>query len=147
AAAKLAALGITTLDELRDHWVYGNRELINHYLGESPLRLISASPAAMLATRSGTGGPSPVVNLLDAGRTRPLVKHARGVALKAAQRNPATAPQVRAVATRTAAAATRPSVNLISKFPPVRNQQERGTCVAFSSIAFLEFHLAEQSDK
>ena len=37
-AEKLAGLGITTLDELRDHWSYGNRQLITAYLGDSPLR-------------------------------------------------------------------------------------------------------------
>ena len=39
---KLARLGITTLDELRDHWNYGNRQLITDYLGDSPLRLVSS---------------------------------------------------------------------------------------------------------
>ncbi len=145
AAERLAALGITTLDELRDHWAYGNRELISRYLGESPLRLVSAPPAAMLATRSGAGGPNPVVNLLDAGRARPLVKHARGVLLTAAQqRTAATEPAARTAATR-AAAATRTAVSLVKKFPAVRDQKERGTCVAFASVAFLEFHLSAKA--
>lgn len=141
ATGRLAALGITTLDELRDHWAYGNRELIHRYLGESPLRLVSALPAAMLATRGS--GPSPVVNLLDAGRTRPLVKHARGVLLTAAQQQAAaTAPTTLAVATRRAKA-TRSGVSLVNQFPAVRDQKTRGTCVAFASVAFLEFHLSQ----
>ncbi|MBW3600586.1 MAG: C1 family peptidase [Planctomycetes bacterium] len=145
AAGRLAILGITTLDELRDHWTYGNRELINRYLGESPLRLVSAPPAAMLATRGAGGGASAVVNLLDVGRARPLVKHARGVLLTATQQQTAaTAPAMLPAATRRATA-SRPGVSLVKKFPAVRDQKTRGTCVAFASVAFLEFHLSKKA--
>lgn len=143
ALDRLAAIGITTLAELRDHWEYGNRQLIVEYLGESPLRLVSAAPARMLATRGGVGAAgSGLVNLLDAGRIRPLVKHARGVLLSAAERaSVAVAPEaIPSVATRRAAAATK-TVSLIAQCPPIRNQHERGTCVAFASVGFLEFHL------
>ena len=146
-AEKLAGLGITTLDELRDHWSYGNRQLITAYLGDSPLRLVSASPSSMRAMRGAGGGTGPVVNLLEAGRARPLVRHPRGVILSAKERSEvATAPAADAPATRRAgAAAARPAVSLVKRFPTVRNQQDRGTCVAFASVAFLEFHLAETS--
>lgn len=145
-AERLAGLGITTLDELRDHWNYGNRQLITAYLGESPLRLVSASPTRMLAMRSTGGRPSPVVNLLEAGRTRPLVKHPRGVILSARERaEVATAPAAGALVSRRAVATPRPTVSLVKRFPAVRHQRDRGTCVAFASIAYLEFHLQESS--
>ncbi|MEO8498923.1 MAG: C1 family peptidase [Planctomycetota bacterium] len=145
AALKLAALGITTLDELRDHWAYGNRERIIAYLGESPLRFVSAPPERFLATRGVAGAPSNVVNLLDAGRARPLVKRARGVLLSAAERQTAATDvemPAAALATRRATSATR-TVSLVSQFPAVRQQHDRGTCVAFASVAYLEFHLSE----
>jgi hypothetical protein len=146
-AEKLAGLGITTLDELRDHWTYGNRQLITAYLGDSPLRLVTASSTAMLAMRSLGRGPSPVVNLLEAGHARPLVKHRRGVILSAKEiAEVATAPPVGTLATRRAGgAAPKPAVSLVKRFPAVRNQQDRGTCVAFASAAFLEFQLTESS--
>lgn len=145
ALGRLAAIGITTLAELRDHWAYGNRQLIVEYLGESPLRLVSAAPARMLATRGGAAvAGSGLVNLLDLGKVRPLVKHTRGVLFSKAERESvAVAPDaIPAAATRRAAssAATK-TVSLISQCPPIRNQQERGTCVAFASVGFLEFHL------
>ena len=143
ALERLAAIGITTLAELRDHWAYGNRQLIVEYLGESPLRLVSAVPSRMLATRGGVGTVgSGLVNLLEAGRTRPLVKHARGVVLSAAERaSVAVTPEAMPLrAIRQVATATK-TVSLIAKCPPIRNQHERGTCVAFASVGFLEFHL------
>ncbi len=144
ALARLAAMGITTLAELRDHWAYGNRQLIVEYLGESPVRMVSAAPARMLATRGGAAvAASGLVNLLDAGKTRPLIKHARGVLVSKAEReSPAVAPETipTTAAARHAAAATK-TVSLIAKCPPIRNQHERGTCVAFASVGFLEFHL------
>ena len=36
---------------------------------------------------------------------------------------------------------------MTSQFPDPRDQGSRGTCVAFASVAFLEFHLAEGSAK
>ena len=144
-AGRLAALGITTLEELRDHWTYGNRELINRYLGDSPLRLVTESPSTMLATRGVGAAGGPVVNLLEAGRARPLVKRARGVLLTAAQqRTAATAPAGLPPATRRART-VRPAVSLVKQFPTARDQRARGTCVAFASIAFLEFHLSAQA--
>jgi C1A family cysteine protease len=36
---------------------------------------------------------------------------------------------------------------LAGRFPPVRDQGQRGTCVAFASVAFLQYHLAAGSPK
>lgn len=36
-----------------------------------------------------------------------------------------------------------PSVNLISEMPPIRNQERRGTCVAFSTLAVVEHRLGK----
>ena len=63
-----------TLEELRDHWTYGNRELINRYLGESPLRLVTEPPSAMLATR-GVGAAGGTISIV------PLVLPSRRIAL------------------------------------------------------------------
>lgn len=146
-AEKLTGLGITTLDELRDHWNYGNRQLITAFLGDSPLRLVSASPSSMLAMRSESAtAPNPVVNLFDVGRAGPLVKHARGVILTAKERaKVATAPETRLATATRSVSPPKPAVSLVDRFPAIRNQKDRGTCVAFSSIAFLEFHLAEST--
>ncbi len=145
ALARLAAMGITTLAELRDHWAYGNRQLIVEYLGESPVRMVSAAPARMLATRGGAAvAGSGLVNLLDAGKTRPLIKHARGVLVSAAERaSVAVAPEAIPLATarRAGVGAATKTVSLIAKCSPIRDQKTRGTCVAFASVGFLEFQL------
>lgn len=60
------------------------------------------------------------------------------------RRSAATAPATLPAATRRAAA-TRPGVSLVKKLPAVRDQKTRGTCVAFASVAFLEFQLSEQA--
>lgn len=143
ALARLAAIGITTVAELRDHWAYGNRQLIVEYLGESPLRLVSAPPARMLATRGGAAAASGLVNLLDAGKVRPLVKHARGVVVSKAERDVTAAAPDAIPTTRDAPRGATKTVSLIARCPPVRNQQDRGTCVAFASVGFLEFRPPE----
>lgn len=154
AAARLAALGITTLAELRDHWNYGNRQLMINFLEESPLRFVSAAPSAMLATRGTGAGPSNVVNLLEAGPKKPLVRRPRGVILTPAQmKAPATPPAGLAAATRAGRgrrgsrpqAGGPPQKSLIGQFPAIRNQESRGTCVAFASVAFLEFHRSAEA--
>ena len=43
---KLEALGITTLEELKAHWFYENRELLTAYLGDTPLNLVAIKPPA-----------------------------------------------------------------------------------------------------
>lgn len=141
ARSKLASLGITTLSELKDHWDYGNRDLIVTFLGRSPIRM-SAAPE--LAARRGPVAAGGLVNLSLAGRTRPLVKHARGVLLSASEQaaravSPDPLPAL-ASAHRGVAAASPPNVSLVSKFPAIRNQKDRGTCVAFATVGFLEFH-------
>ena len=46
AVRRLGALGITTLEELRDTWTYGNPQLLTDYLGESPVRFTMVRPAS-----------------------------------------------------------------------------------------------------
>src|SRR5271170_4432990 len=46
ARAKLEALGITTVEELKAYWFYDNRELLTQYLGDSPLNLVATKPPA-----------------------------------------------------------------------------------------------------
>lgn len=142
AFERLVSLGITTVDELRDHWQYGNRRQILDYLGDSLFNVVRPEDARMLATRSGPSTSSSIAGLMSSGRPRPLVKHARGVILSAKERGQrAAAP---AQSARSALRATRGAqtvVSLIDRFPAVRNQKDRGTCVAFSTVAFLEFHL------
>jgi hypothetical protein len=146
---KLEALGITTLEELRDMWTYGNRQLLTDYLGESPVRFAMYRPVAMLTRAEAATGPGESINLAAAGRVPPLVRHARGLALPASQlKRRAEAPPGIALGTqrggRQSAAGL---VSLIDKFPAVRHQDQRGTCVAFASVAFLEFRLSGGSAK
>src|SRR5262249_43545728 len=145
ALERLGALGITTLQELRDYWWYGNRQLLMDYLGESPVRFAAVPPAGGF-TRGEPAGRGNLVNVLAEGNPPPLVKHARGLALTAEQRRrsaeaPAPVPLSRA---RTVG---KPKVNLGHRFPAVRDQAHRGTCVAFSSVAYLEYHLYDASPK
>lgn len=144
AVKRLAALGVTTVEELRALWAYGDRQLLVDYMGESPLRF-AAQPPPVGRTRGPTDpGAGGSVNLLDAGPVRPLVKRRRGVALSASQRR-----------TRASAPAALPpgppragrSISLADRFPAPRDQGDRGTCVAFASVAFLEYHLSGGSAK
>ncbi len=145
AVARLAALGITTVEELRDHWAYGDRMLLTQYLGESPLGFFADGPGDSLAARGArrgggrtTGGNADLMNL---SRVPPLVRHARGVPLSATEAAAvAEAPEARPQAIARAAR-TLPGVSLLSRFPAVRDQGKRGTCVAFAAVVYLEFHL------
>jgi C1A family cysteine protease len=86
------------------------------------------------------------VNLLDI-RPRPLVKRARGVLLSSSERqSEATDVAIPRVVAVTRTAAPMRTVSLASRFPSVRHQRDRGTCVAFASVAFLEFHLSSSAN-
>jgi hypothetical protein len=60
ARAKLEALGITTVEELRAYWFYDNRELLTEYLGDSPLNVVAMKPPAGavrgMAAKGGRAG-------------------------------------------------------------------------------------------
>lgn len=146
---KLEALGITTLEELRDTWTYGNRQLLTDYLGESPVRFAMYRPAPTLTRAAAATGPGESINLGAAGRVPPLVRHARGLALSASQlkRRAEAPPGIALGGRRGERPAAAGLVSLIDKFPAVRDQGQRGTCVAFASAAFLEFHLSGGSAK
>ncbi len=137
---RLAALGVTTLEELRDYWAYGNRQQLVAYLGDSPLRFVATTPAAGATRTSAAAGPGGSLNLLAAGKTPPLVRHPRGVLLtgRQRQRQAETPPPLPSRRTDR----VRPGPSLVNAFPAVRDQGQRGTCVAFASIAYLEYHLA-----
>jgi C1A family cysteine protease len=71
------------------------------------------------------------------------VKRPRGVALTPAQRrSPAPPPEPVAVTRRPRAGKV---VSLANSFPAPRDQFQRGTCVAFASVAYLEYHLSGAS--
>jgi Papain family cysteine protease len=149
AIRRLEALGVTTLEELRDTWTYGNRQLLTDYLGESPVRFTMVRPSATLSRSEAASGPGESVNLLASGPVRPLVRHARGLALSSTQlKRRAEAPPPVALAGRRGGRSIEPGrVSLIDRFPAIRDQGQRGTCVAFASMAYLEFHLAGGSAK
>ena len=136
---RLAALGVTTLEELRDYWAYGNRQQLVDYLGDSPLRFVATAPAAGATRTSAAAGPGGSLNLLAAGKTPPLVKHPRGVLLTARQRQRKAEPPP---PLPPGPPAVRKGASLVSAFPAVRDQGQRSTCVAFACIAYLEYRLA-----
>ena len=149
ALERLACLGITTLDELRDQWAYGNRQLIVEFLGDSPLRFTSQRPLAGATRGAAAGAAGPSINLQAVGMPRPLVRRPRGVLLPLAERRtPAEPPEplaARPPGARLPSAG--PPRTLAASFPPPRNQGQRGTCVAFASVALLEYHLYDASPK
>jgi hypothetical protein len=135
---RLASLGVTTLEELRDYWAYGNRQQLIDFLGDSPLRFVTTAPPAGATRTSAATGPGGSLNLLAAERTSPLVKRPRGVLLTAKQRKRKAEAPPPLPAGRPA---VRQGASLVNAFPAVRDQGQRGTCVAFASIAYLEYHL------
>jgi hypothetical protein len=149
AVRRLEALGINTLEELRDTWTYGNRQLLTDYLGESPVRFTTVRPSATLTRSEAASGPGQIVNLLASGPVRPLVRHSRGLALSNTQlkRLAEAPPPVPLTGRHGGRAADTGLVALIDRFPAVRDQGQRGTCVAFASMAYLEYHLAAGSAK
>jgi hypothetical protein len=122
ARAKLEALGITTLEELRSFWLYENRELLTEYLGDSPLRLVAMKPPAGVERSVAARGPGGSVNVLATGPVPPLRHMPRGVVLPPSQRRrPAAAPSI-PPATRRAGARpeARTVVSMTSQFPGAR---------------------------
>jgi hypothetical protein len=148
AVQRLELLGITTLEELRDTWTYGNRQLLTDYLGESPVRFTMFRPSPALTRGAAASGPGESINLMAAGSVPPLVRRARGLALSTTQlKRRAEAPPGVALGGRRGGRPPAGLVLLTDGFPAVRDQGQRGTCVAFASVAFLEFHLAGGSPK
>src|SRR5262249_43358056 len=85
------------------------------------------------------------VNVLAAGPTPAPVPRPRGVVLTAAQRHRlAEAPEP---LPGKATSRGEVKVSLVDQFPPVRDQGERGTCVAFATAALPEYHLSDASPK
>jgi hypothetical protein len=144
ARMKLEALGITTLEELRAVWSYENKELLTAYLGDSPLHLVTMKPPPGAVRGLAARGPGGSVNVLAAGPVPPLRPMPRGVVLPPSQRlrraaAPSMPPATRRAGTRSESTTV---VSMTKQFPASRHQGSRGTCVAFASVAFLEFHLA-----
>ncbi|MGA2699970.1 MAG: C1 family peptidase [Isosphaeraceae bacterium] len=144
ARAKLEALGITTVEELRAYWFYENRELLTEYLGDSPLNLVAIKPTVGAVRGMAAKGPGGSVNVLATGPVPPLRPMPRGVLLPPSQRLRRAAAPSMPPATRRAGAKieAKTVVSMTNQFPTPRNQGSRGTCVAFASVAFLEFRLA-----
>ncbi|MBV8270519.1 MAG: hypothetical protein JO252_29675, partial [Planctomycetaceae bacterium] len=78
AVRRLEALGLTTLEELRDTWTYGNRQLLTDYLGESPVRFVMYRPAAALSRSEAATGPGDSINLGAVKPAPPLVRRPGG---------------------------------------------------------------------
>ena len=144
ALDRLACMGVNTLDELRDLWAYGNRQLLVEYLGDTPVRFALYRPPPGATRGAAASGPGQVVNLLAAGRTPPLAKRPRGAALTGAQRKRKAGPIKPVPAGRRRGGK---AVSLVDRFPRARDQGQRPTCVAFASVALLEYHLYGASPK
>ena len=138
ARAKLEALGITTVEELRAYWFYENRELLTEYLGDSPLNLVAMKPPAGTVRGMAARGPGGSVNVLATGPVPPLQPMLRGVVLPPSQRLRRAAAPSTPPATRRAGAKpeVKTVVSMTNQFPTPRNQGSRGTCVAFGSSVF-----------
>ena len=94
ARAKLEALGITTVEELRAYWFYENRELLTEYLGDPPLNLVAMKPTVGALRGMAAKGPGGSVNVLATGPVPPPRPMPRGVLLPPSQRlRRAAAPQ------------------------------------------------------
>src|SRR5271157_6629545 len=139
ARAKLEALGITTVEELRAYWFYENRELLTEYLGDSPLNLVAMKPTVGALRGMAAKGPGGSVNVLATGPVPPPRPMPRGVLLPPSQRLRRAAAPSMPPATRRAGAKmeAKTVVSMTNQFPTPRNQGSRGTCVAFASVAFL----------
>ncbi|MDA1137615.1 MAG: C1 family peptidase [Planctomycetota bacterium] len=137
ALSKLSALDITSLEELQDHWTYGDRQLLLDYLGASPVHFLKSPETMTFARGRGASASSGGDVVLESKRLP--VRHSRGLQLAPTQSGRRAASPQPVPATRK----TTPdkAVSLISRFPAARYQDERGTCVAFASVALLEYHL------
>jgi hypothetical protein len=144
ARGKLEALGVTTLEELKAYWFYDNRELLTAYLGDFPLNLVAIKPRAGAVRSMAVRGPGTTVNLLASGTPPTLQPMPRGVVLPHSQRLRRAAPPSAPTARGRAGTKMEPKrvVSMTKQFPSARNQGDRGTCVAFASVAFLEFQLS-----
>lgn len=135
ALQRLTALGVTTLAELRDLWAFGDRARLTDYLGEPPTRWFAEPLPLARATRGDSGGaPAPRDPLGPAGLTP--IRHPRGL-LAAGSPRPAPSPAPLPPTTRRPG---RVVADLRPRFPAVRNQGQRGTCVAFAATALFEYH-------
>src|SRR5207249_758478 len=105
--------------------------------GGDSVRFAAFRPAGGFA-RDAAAGPGNLVNVLAMGNLPPLVRKPRGLALSAEQRHHrAEAPEP--VSKTRARGET--IVDLSAQFAAVRDQGQRGTCVAFAAVARLEYHL------
>lgn len=121
--AALTSLGYATLEEFMGAAQVAGPELAA-FLGE-PIDPLVGKIAAAAAPIP----PAALNRILTA-------TYALGVALDRIPR-PSVAP-----ATSAPAAAAPATVNLIPYMPPVRNQGDRGTCVAYAALAAYEHYLA-----
>ncbi|MCB1807182.1 MAG: C1 family peptidase [Candidatus Competibacteraceae bacterium] len=137
ALQRLAGIGITTVNELRDFWVFGDKSSLVSYLGESPLRWFAQ--AAPLQKRNERGSERSAVLLpsdpLQAPPNLRPIRHPRG--LLGAHKTTQITPQPQ---TATPPRDPEHVTNLASFFPAPRDQGERGTCVAFATTALMEYH-------
>ena len=132
-------------EETAAYWFYENRELLTEYLGDSPLNLVAMKPPAGAVRGTAARGPGGSVNVLATGPVPPLRPMPRaGCCCRPSQRLRRAAAPSMPPATRRAGAKTEAGtvVSMTKQFPTRATEGGRGTCVAFASVAFLEFQLA-----
>lgn len=130
--ALLQALGYETVEEASGVLRVAHRELAARF---------GVAAAAMQEFASALAGAATAAVTAEEERLIGAATYALGVALEAIPYT-AEAPDVPAMMPGVAAAAALPtSVNLVAQMPPIRDQAQRGTCVAFAALAAYEHFL------
>jgi C1A family cysteine protease len=121
--ARLKALGYHSLEQFVGA-AHASGEALSRYLGVDVDSLLESLPpehAALVATTA---------DYVAQGRKFPLGAARRRIPRRRAAF--AVAPA--------AAAALPPRINMVAQMPPIRDQGQRGSCVAFSSLAVVEHY-------
>ena len=137
---RLASLGITTAEELRDQLAYGNPMLLYNFLDSpgAPASPVLRAPRVARSAwgRSAAMAPYRIFSSAHSKETPPISRRPRGILLTEAQRNRRGLPPV----SIRSGSDTEPSVgvDLRSKLPEVRSQGNRPASVAFAACALRE---------